>query len=1675
MKWIRRRALAVILAAVFVYSILSSSLFGVFAAVVEVTIEVDNYDNGTLDFSWSQLSGAKAAVVAYHKPNADDTASLITPEAILAGNSASISGLKADYIYDITVTIYGAVDDDDNPTGEPIGRGILFYLPSITFKSAASEQDYIGMTGGGREIGGTPKLKLSWIIPKSFYDPENKVYPEVDTDPDNNVFKPANDLDALKYMEDSLNKIYNDDREISTLNFRINISTELNLLNSGSAQATLLINQSGLAYIASVSGDTVNSADVDAPDGQGFVSFELWGRADEDSEVPTPAPVNVLPDDEILPGTVYYMNIKPIYKNSVGPTGTNVNAVTVGNPADQNGSLLSGERSYTSTPIRFQLTKDSANNIYVKIYKINQGSLDLPRLFYEVQATDDPSIQGDWVVKKTMDDSYFSGASAVTVITGVNPNNEVYYKIVVKSDSPGDRLESLSMPYTLTVDTSRPPLPTGIVVVDRSLKTGQATTPENAEITVKSTDVTISWDKPLNWESIKGDLYYHFLLNTNQAEITTDVPIYVDSIPQPPLFEKNYIYWGSYPAKYRLVKYVSAASAKIEAVGNRLTYTMNAFDLFKWEGDTSLEGGNIEGNGDYPAFLIPNTVYYLQMYTTNATDKGSTDADKMSDRSIITSFTTLDGVQLDVPLPMSFSLDANDKSVTPELNYIELKFDKVTNVDWNNYTNEYDETEYDYNTYYDIYMNSRTNTDFTLIGTTELNGDVGFTGADDPQSTSIKARISEFSTESLKNLFGDNLLPNTTYYFKARTRLEVENTTSGAIILSRESIDTAILPVTTIVLEVTPPDDSQRKPLAPTDFDIAVDSDQNQLLSGSSVTFTWRRQEDDVIYQLIRTTQKVSPTDEPGSYTGDPEYESFMQEYDILSDGTDDEPDAVNLDPAPGPGNPTHPGKFTYDNATKICTYTVDRRMFPNKLYYFSLRAVRVKSREPLTTGSQSVWVSIPVTTSLIEAPASLEVVVNAELGFYWVDAAAGLTAEDYSIYAKGPSDADYKLMTRSQATIVKDTDGETYYGRITGLKMNSSYDIRVKKGANTPVYEKSGLMTRDGYHELEVKWSGTPIDNYSRYDIAIMAEGGSEYTVLSASDLEQYVDKDGSILPYYTEETAKTVGSEALYYHVRIKSAEVVLPGGMIANQPLRSNVKYYIKVRAVKIDPTETDFISYSKFIGPVNTRTEFNQDDYDNTDREEQQKAIFLDRMEDLEKGFFWRMAIGNSSASRILLKGDRVADAIRNSAGDSFIIDMTTISVNINTDEIYVPVSVIKVMNSHNRSLVVRTSGAELLLRPATLDAYGNEQMKEIIGRQEVKDLYVKMVITRSSAASTALPSSYLRVSDINELDMQAMGLAKTDSDLKQLFHDKLYDEESGLVSEKLNMLQNTYVGSGTGSADLIDQYTQRLVEMIEKELSVYIDSTLQSVKLSNTVRDITTFGAPASASLSFSDGKGVKVPYVLYEGASSWQKITANTVQTNSSVRFNLLKTGKYVILTMQGNISDIPAGYWAEDYITSLTSKYDLGDVFQGINSSFMPENIATCKEVVLLYEKVTGKTAENTGLDIRQKNAKLGLDSIISANSLFKNVKRQETAAILLKLFSVKKGIGMAGLMPGGRVNITDEGSIGDKYFNPVLMIVDMRVMYLDDSGNFYPGSQMTRAEVVAAFVRLLELTGEV
>jgi hypothetical protein len=174
------------------------------------------------------------------------------------------------------------------------------------------------------------------------------------------------------------------------------------------------------------------------------------------------------------------------------------------------------------------------------------------------------------------------------------------------------------------------------------------------------------------------------------------------------------------------------------------------------------------------------------------------------------------------------------------------------------------------------------------------------------------------------------------------------------------------------------------------------------------------------------------------------------------------------------------------------------------------------------------------------------------------------------------------------------------------------------------------------------------------------------------------------------------------------------------------------------------------------------------------------------------------------------------------------------------------------------------------------------------------------------------------------------------------------------------------------------------------------------------------------------------------------------------------------------SIGGIPKGHWAEDYIARMASRYDLETVFPGVRTNFMPDSRVSCSEIVLLYELTSGRTPANTGLNIRSRLYELGLDDVIHPNSLVRDASRQQTAGVLTRLLAVRKGLDPRSLRPGAAISISDERDIDDQYYLSVLMVVDINVMQLDTAGRFRPKGTVTRAEAVVAFVRLLELTGE-
>lgn len=1629
------RLISAIIILSMIFPLFSGIIQPVFAADVPIKVYIDSYSKSTatVKIRWDPVPNVDSGFIEYHVPNGTTFQTIQVP-IDPTKNTASISGIKNDIVYDFKVTV------TDKSSQTFVGK--QYFLAQVSLYAEQVDQQTVDVAGGGKETGVYPAIKLSWNMPKVFNASHN----------------------AMEYASDALPQI---EGSIRKMNFTFNITSDTSLANVQVKMDSNAVDPNQ-RYTAVVSGDTnlARYSKVKWDSTSGKYSFYILGVKDDQTLIPDIGDIRtgvaklpqgisqsgdnwyVLPHSEVRPGTIYKITMNTLFADNLDQY---VGAVAEGLPENP----LLGATNYTYTPIRFQLSKDTYNNIYVRIYRINQGGVSMPRLYYEVQTSNVPTDQDtSWTTRKKLDDTYFTGEFGITVLTGINPQNTIYYRVVVKSDGVTDRIQSLNMPYKMKDDVAKPPVPKGISVV----KVDLAQPPAASGITDKSSNITISWDKPSNWDQIKGnlpnDIYFHFILNINAKDL--------DLNPLPRLTANGKDY-GVFPVKYRLVKYVSANSPNIVDSGTKLVYTINGFDLFEGEDDQGniISIPNIE---NYPTYLLPNKTYYLQMYTTLATDRGSVyDSFNMSEKSLVVSFTTLSPSGRDVPIPKYLEwveTTINQGSATNPANAtVKIRFDDLLpQLDWNNYTSNH---HADDAVIYDLYMSTRPDPSSfgdTPIGTTEVPGDVAFSKETLGNTTWVNAKINKFTDPENVEAFGKYLSPNTTYYFMVKVRLKLVNENP----IYKESIPTVLLPVTTPRGEPLDPDDLEERPIAPIDFAIAKDANGNPMITGQTVTFEWTVQENAAVYNLISTSGRVEANtrEDDGSILYDNVYTSFISVFG--NKDYDGNKNKLTLDPNMNP----LPSNFSYDPETKKCRYTIDTWLYPNKIYYFSLRA----EIEDGTT-KKSVWVSIPVTTSLIESPSMLQVVNDCELGFYWFDTMPQMTTESYKIMLKASNESDYILLPKSKYTIVK--DGSVYYGRLLKLKANTQYSIKVVRATDNSVITTLNRNTRNDYYQIDVRWQGYAVDPFTSFEIAIKTDDDSDYTVLNNNaDLEQYVDITTNTYPYYIEKSNSNLNNNYYIYTARIKTAPTKLPDGSIEPRPLKPNTKYYIKVRTVKKDSSDYSAVTPSKYVGPVNTRTEFNQDDYDDDDNGTNITAKFLDMIDTLERNIYWDVAKGNSTTNKVLVRDDRVVNILEGFGYFTCTIDISEGPAYIYNDEIYLAKNILQAMKSNNKSIIVKTKNVEYTIRPDTFDINSMEEFKSAKTAAGAKDVYLKLNNAQSSSVQPKNPTGTEAVSKMNVFAAQAVSSTISSDAVNALVKDKLYNDKTGIIQRKLAVIKNPNNVNTKGDAAAVNKYLMQLYEEVKSELSYYLEDTLNGTGyisgILKTKYNISKFSSPMAVKMEYKSNTKAN-PYVMYGSIGDWQKLTQNLKYETGYLSYFVSSPGRYSVFSSKDVANTVGEDNAAKPYISKLASSYDLALVFSGAETSFNSNLNVTVKESILLFELIAESTVD-TQTEVKDKAKAYGLDKIINISNINRNISRQEAAAIVAKLYCQKTGADYDKLKASYNRTIKDDNEIGDKYAIPVYLCLDMNIMVLDSNSEFNPTAAINRADIAMAVQKMLE-----
>ena len=96
-----------------------------------------------------------------------------------------------------------------------------------------------------------------------------------------------------------------------------------------------------------------------------------------------------------------------------------------------------------------------------------------------------------------------------------------------------------------------------------------------------------------------------------------------------------------------------------------------------------------------------------------------------------------------------------------------------------------------------------------------------------------------------------------------------------------------------------------------------------------------------------------------------------------------------------------------------------------------------------------------------------------------------------------------------------------------------------------------------------------------------------------------------------------------------------------------------------------------------------------------------------------------------------------------------------------------------------------------------------------------------------------------------------------------------------------------------------------------------------------------------------------------------------------------------------------------------------------------------------------------------------------MGVGGILRDANRQETAFVVMEIYSEKTGVDTRNLIPKGYIFISDENKIDDEYFKHVTMVLDLDVMKLDNNNAFIPEKNVNRAELASIFIKLLELIG--
>ena len=1158
---------------------------------------------------------------------------------------------------------------------------------------------------------------------------------------------------------------------------------------------------------------------------------------------------------------------------------------------------------YAYTPLHIKVGKDSNDNIVCTIYRINYDSNDGKNKInfkYEMYSSPDTGMASSSLEGYEFEQYGDSSLPIEIFIPRKDETSTFYYLAMAKSDGL-DNIHSPIIDYNMASDAGRPPIPQEISVESMSRVTGTV-----GGTTVKSADINLQLGEPYGFDNSKANLDFYILISSAQSEIA-------DSKGN---FYKEVIDDNEYDIKYRLVKVVNGANFDIDtSEEGYIKYTLNGLDLF-----TEDDGTPIANDDDYPEQIKLNKVYYLKIFTKKI------DAGTVSDFSVPLSFTTPTEALRKPPIPEMFNADQIKSS------QIRLVWQRAQiNLE------DYDAQGQNYSVYYEVYMNDTIskNSDgsykqpFVFLGSDENPLHAIFTVGTGNNFTIRYAVLDNFTgSDEFTQRFGSNVKPNTVYYYTIRTKLIIQGKPEAMY-----SELSQILPVTTTKDKIAEPGDDEKIPQATLDFAVQLDADGNKKVDSYSAAFTWTKMQENVTYRIARTLKPIDAADDISKLQNGQGYD--LNQYLV-------------------------PQTLTPNSGTEF-VYGVDA-LWPNTVYYFSMRAERAITQNGVADAVYSAWTTVPVTTFMVEAPDTFQ--------------------------------------------LIKD----------------SSYNK---------------------YTQLKVSWRAK---EYFDSEIWIRTDSQNDYTKWTSVSIT----------------SDKPAGLQGTSYKMSY---------AIISN--LKSSTRYYIKIRnRISRTVNVITLDDYSKFAGPLDSRTEFSQSDYNDNEKENEEQIIFNDRMQGLSQVLYWTLE-NSESTTKIKLRGTKTINSISYGNSSKLIIDLTGLEDDSTEKTIYIPINVFDYINKNNKMISIKGNFGEMLFRPKTLDGLHKDiqSIKKEIGQEDsdIKDVFIRFKVKKIESGSAMLPSSMKDnlTSNVIQFSVDVLGMSNTDQNLETKADSKL----SNLLQSNLNRFINASSSLKDTSQEL-ESLIQEYINDCKSDLGDYMESETED--LIEETKSLLELSNPVQIKLVYNTTlvQGQQTAYQYID--SKWNKLATQVNNIEKTAVFEAKKPSMNAVFKNSSQNGNSTNSQLAKQF-GDLDSKYGISEEIL-TNGTYDGRVNVSFKQMMGVVGKILGGNVQDNDNDvISAVSKKLDLNDRLSKLSQDHKLTREEAAYIALKLYSARTGVGVDNLKPSKAINIADAKQVNTIYYKAVIMAVDLKLISVDSSNKILPMNLASKDTGLQMIKKVLSLTGDI